>query len=71
MKRKSDAINCNNLFEKFSENQTGRKVRRSDRGGEYLSDDLTTHFKERGIDRQLITAYTAQQNGVAETFCNI
>ena len=35
-------------------------------GGQYLSDDLTSHFEERGIERQLTTADTPQQNGVAE-----
>lgn len=52
---KSEAVECYLKFEKFSERQTGRKIRvlRSDRGGEYLSSSLTNHFEEKGIQHEL------------------
>jgi len=39
---------------------------RTDRGGEFISQDFTDFCNEHGIHRQLTTAYTPQQNGVAE-----
>jgi hypothetical protein len=68
MKYKSES------FEKFKEyqieveNQLERsiKILRSDRGGEYLSDDFQTHLREKGIISQLTPPGTPQLNGVAE-----
>lgn len=42
------------------------KCLRTDRGGEYNSIEFNEFCKENGIKRQLTTAYTPQQNGVAE-----
>ncbi|XP_074378095.1 uncharacterized protein LOC141719617 [Apium graveolens] len=42
------------------------KCLRTDRSGEFTSDDFNNFCKEHGIQRQLTTAYTSQQNGVAE-----
>lgn len=42
------------------------KCLRTDRGGEYNSTEFKDYCKEHGIKRQLTTAYTPQQNGVAE-----
>ncbi|CAA7035581.1 unnamed protein product [Microthlaspi erraticum] len=42
------------------------KCLRTDRGGEYLSEQFKTLCDEKGIARQLTTPYTPQQNGVAE-----
>ncbi|KAM1200156.1 hypothetical protein ACFX2J_016448 [Malus domestica] len=42
------------------------KCLRTDRGGEFTSTEFTNFCKENGIKRQLTTAYTPQQNGVAE-----
>ncbi|GJV43849.1 gag-pol polyprotein [Tanacetum coccineum] len=39
---------------------------RTDNGGEYAGDEFDTLCKQKGIKRQFITAYTPQQNGVAE-----
>ena len=50
------------------ETETGEKIKclRTDRGGEYTSSEFSAFCKEQGIRRQLTTAYTPQQNGVAE-----
>ncbi|KAJ9542446.1 hypothetical protein OSB04_028952 [Centaurea solstitialis] len=42
------------------------KVLRSDRGGEYLSDESDNHLMECGIVSQLTPPYTPQMNGVSE-----
>lgn len=39
---------------------------RSDRGGEYLSNELKNYFNSQGIKQQLTAPYSPQQNGVAE-----
>lgn len=39
---------------------------RSDRGGEFYSDDFKEFCQEHGIRRQLTASCSAQQNGVAE-----
>ncbi|MCO5547266.1 hypothetical protein L7F22_000713 [Adiantum nelumboides] len=39
---------------------------RSDRGGEFLSEDFARWCKSEGIRRQLTTPYTPSQNGVVE-----
>jgi transposase InsO family protein len=41
-------------------------VIRSDRGGEYVNENLTKFFKKEGITPQFTVPYTPQQNGVAE-----
>jgi len=42
------------------------KALRTDRGGEFTSQDFTNFCGVNGIRRQLTAAYTPQQNGVAE-----
>ena len=39
---------------------------RTDRGGEFTSQDFNEFCKENGIKRQLTAAYTPQQNEVVE-----
>ena len=52
----------------FVEKETGAylKCLRTDRGGEFNSNEFEEFCKENGISRQLTAAYTPQQNGVAE-----
>ncbi|KAJ9544263.1 hypothetical protein OSB04_023970 [Centaurea solstitialis] len=49
-------------------NQLDRKIKflRSDRGGEYLSQEFGSHLMECGIVSQLTPSYTPQMNGVLE-----
>ncbi|KAJ9546217.1 hypothetical protein OSB04_025924 [Centaurea solstitialis] len=61
-------------FEKFKEYQNevqnllDKRIKflRSDRGGEYLSDEFDNHLIECGIVSQLTPPYTPQMNGVSE-----
>ena len=50
------------------ENETGLPIKclRTDRGGEFTSLEFNKFCEQNGIKRQLTTAYTPQQNGVAE-----
>ena len=68
MRNKSEAFAKYKLFEKFAETHTGRKVKVlcTDRGGEYLSTEFKLYLDSNGTQHQLTTAYTPQQNGVAE-----
>ena len=68
MKYKSEA------FEKFKEYKSdvekqldkSIKILRSDRGGEYLSDEFQDYLKKNGIVPQRTPPYTPQLNGVSE-----
>ena len=42
------------------------KVLRSDRGGEYKSNEFLDYCRYHGIKKQFTTSYTPQKNGVAE-----
>ena len=42
------------------------KALRTDRDGEFCSNEFIKFCEEKGIRRQLTTAYTPQKNGVAE-----
>ncbi|KAJ9558223.1 hypothetical protein OSB04_012837 [Centaurea solstitialis] len=61
-------------FEKFKEYQNevqnllDKRIKflRSDRGGEYLSDEFDNHLMECGIVSQLTPLYTPQMNSVSE-----
>ena len=50
------------------ETQLGKKVKqiRSDGGGEYLNHTMAAYCSSKGILHQKTTAYSPQQNGVAE-----
>ncbi|RVW94747.1 Retrovirus-related Pol polyprotein from transposon TNT 1-94 [Vitis vinifera] len=55
-------------FKAFVEKQSGKciKVLRTDRGGEFLSNDFKVFCEEEGLHRELTTPYSPEQNGVAE-----
>ncbi|KAI5320266.1 hypothetical protein L3X38_039974 [Prunus dulcis] len=65
---KSNAFECFKKFKAMTELQSGHKVKslRSDRGGEFMSNEFLAYCSEAGIQRQLTVAYSPQQNGVAE-----
>ena len=50
------------------EKQSGHyiKILRTDRGGEFASNDFLSFWKINGIKRQFTANYTPQQNGIAE-----
>ena len=59
-------------FEKFKwylarvEKETGKRLKclRSDRGGEFISNEFNNFCIERGIKRQVSAPSTPQQNGI-------
>jgi len=55
-------------FKKMVENQSGCKIQflRSDNSKEYVSTQFKLFCEEDGIEHQLTTPYTPQQNGVSE-----
>ncbi|KAJ9542291.1 hypothetical protein OSB04_028797 [Centaurea solstitialis] len=68
MRHKSESFERFREFQNEVQNQLGRKIKflRSDRGGEYLSDEFDNHLMECGIVSQLTPPYTPQMNGVPE-----
>lgn len=68
LKEKSEAFETFRKFKVMVENATDRRIKalRSDRGGEYTSTAFMKYCEEQGIRRFLTTAYSPQQNGVAE-----
>ncbi|UYV63271.1 hypothetical protein LAZ67_2003604 [Cordylochernes scorpioides] len=68
MKQKSEIFKGFKLFKRFSEKQTGKKIKaiRSDNAAEYLNSDFKEYLSEEGIRHQLSVEYSPQQNGVAE-----
>ncbi|GJW04001.1 gag-pol polyprotein [Tanacetum coccineum] len=68
IKKKSDVFEVFKVYKARVELDSGKKIKclRTDNGGEYTGDEFDTFCKQEGIKRQFITAYTPQQNGVAE-----
>ncbi|KAL8135853.1 hypothetical protein AgCh_010456 [Apium graveolens] len=68
IKEKSEALDKFKEFKALAEKQIGLylKILRSDRGGEYTSNLFRRFCRAHGINHQLTTAYTPQQNGVTE-----
>ncbi|KAJ9553605.1 LOW QUALITY PROTEIN: hypothetical protein OSB04_017650 [Centaurea solstitialis] len=68
IKHKSETIEVFRTFQNEVENQLNRKIKtlRSDRGGEYLSQEFQDHLRSCGIIAQLTPPRTLQHNGVAE-----
>nr|GFB63306.1 hypothetical protein [Tanacetum cinerariifolium] len=56
------------VFQKEVENQLGKTIKslRSDRRGEYMSQEFLDHLKELGIIAHRTPPYTPQYNGVSE-----
>ena len=68
MKHKHEAFEKFKLFQSEVENQLDKtiKILRSDRGGEYLSQEFQDHLRSCGIISQLTPPRTPQLNGVSE-----
>ena len=68
LKHKSEVFECFKKFKILVEKQTGKvvKVLRTDRGGEFTSNEFHVFCDEHGINKQLTAPYTPEQNGVAE-----
>ncbi|MCO5610007.1 hypothetical protein L7F22_064242 [Adiantum nelumboides] len=68
LKLKSEAFGSIRDWKAMVEKEKDLKVKsiRSDRGGEFLSENFARWCKSEGIRRQLTTPYTPSQNGIVE-----
>ncbi|GKB84553.1 retrovirus-related pol polyprotein from transposon TNT 1-94 [Tanacetum coccineum] len=68
LKHKHEVFETFKVFQKEVENQLGKTIKslRSDRGGEYMSQEFLDHLKEHGIIAHQTPPYTPQFNGVSE-----
>lgn len=68
LKSKDEAFQAFKNFRSLVEVETGEKVKtlRTDRGGEFLSNQFTNYCKETGLERHYTSPYSPQQNGVVE-----
>ncbi|KAJ9561430.1 hypothetical protein OSB04_006590 [Centaurea solstitialis] len=68
LKHKHEAFETFKVFQSEVENQLGKTIKalRSDRGGEYMSQEFLDHLTKCGIVSQFTPPYTPQHNGVSE-----
>nr|GEX19603.1 retrotransposon protein, putative, Ty1-copia subclass [Tanacetum cinerariifolium] len=68
LKHKHEVFETFKVFQKKVENQLGKTIKslRSDRGGEYMSQEFLDHLKDHGIIAHRTPPYTSQHNGVSE-----
>ena len=68
LKEKSEAVEQFKRFKSMAEAEKEVKIKcvRSDRGGEFTSDEFKSLCDKSGIKKQLTAPYTPQQNGVVE-----
>jgi transposase InsO family protein len=68
MRNKSESFEKFKEYKNEVENQLDKRIKalRTDRGGEYLSNEFSTYLKECGIVPQLTPPGTPQWNGVSE-----
>ncbi|GJY76168.1 retrotransposon protein, putative, ty1-copia subclass [Tanacetum coccineum] len=68
LKHKHEVFETFKVFKNEVENQLGKTIKalRSDRGGEYISQEFKDYLKDCGIVQQLTPPYTPQHNGVSE-----
>ncbi|GJX59657.1 retrotransposon protein, putative, ty1-copia subclass [Tanacetum coccineum] len=65
LKHKHEVFETFKVFQKEVENQLGKTIKslRSDRGGEYMSQEFLDHLKDHGIIAHHTHPYTPQHNG--------
>ncbi|GKD19887.1 retrotransposon protein, putative, ty1-copia subclass [Tanacetum coccineum] len=68
LKHKHEVFETFKIFQKEVENQLVKIIKslRSDRGGEYMSQEFLDHLKDHGIIAHRTPPYTPQHNGVSE-----
>ncbi|GKD85313.1 retrotransposon protein, putative, ty1-copia subclass [Tanacetum coccineum] len=68
LKHKHEVFETFKVFQKEVENQLGKTIKslRSDRGGEYISQEFLDHLKDHGIIAYRTPPYTPQHNSVSE-----
>jgi transposase InsO family protein len=68
LKTKDEALNYFKTYKAEDENQLKKKIKyfRSDRGGEYFSNEFNLFCAKHGIIHERTLPYSPQSNGVAE-----
>jgi hypothetical protein len=68
LKKKSDSFDAYKNFEAWVKTQHDAKIKRlrSDRGGEFTSDEFAAHLRSQGTEQRLTTHDTPEHNGIAE-----
>ncbi|GJX27388.1 retrovirus-related pol polyprotein from transposon TNT 1-94 [Tanacetum coccineum] len=68
IKKKSDVFKVFKVYKARVKLDSGKKIKclRTDNGCEYTSEEFDTFCRQERIKRKFTTAYTPQQNGVAE-----
>jgi transposase InsO family protein len=68
LKSKDEALNFFKIYKAEAKNQLDRKIKhlRSDRGGEYFSNEFDSFCVEHGIIHERTLPYSPQSNRVAE-----
>ena len=68
LKEKSEAFEKFKRFKLLAEQETQSKVKmfRTYRGGKFVSNEFQDYYDKNGIQRQLTSSYSPQQNGVVE-----
>ena len=68
LKHKDDAFKVFKIYKNEVENQLRKRIKvfRSDRGGEYFSNDFNNFCEEHGIIHECSAPRTLEQNGLAE-----
>ena len=68
LKSKDEALNFFKIYKVEVENQLDRKIKRlrSDRGGEYFSNEFDSFCPKHGIIHERTPPYSPQSNGVAK-----
>ena len=68
LKEKSKEFDKFKIFKNRVENELGMKIKclRSDRGGEFTSNEFNMFYEENGIKRLLSTLRTLKKNGIVE-----
>ncbi|GJY66848.1 retrotransposon protein, putative, ty1-copia subclass [Tanacetum coccineum] len=68
LKHNHEVFETFKIFQKEVENQLGKTIKslRSDRGGEYMSQEFLDHLKDHGIIAHITPPYTPHHNGVSE-----
>nr|GEY19629.1 hypothetical protein [Tanacetum cinerariifolium] len=68
LKHKHEVFETFKVFQKEVDNQLGKTIKslRSDRGGEYMSQEFLDHLKDHGIIAHRTPPYTPQHNGASK-----
>jgi transposase InsO family protein len=68
LKTKDKALDFSKIYKAKVENQLERKIKRlrSDRGGEYFSNEFNLFYAEHGIIHERIPPNSPQSNGIAK-----